>query len=168
MSKLTKKLFLIGLISILLIGLVGCSKPQNETNVDAENVEQQTEIVDDNDDIEEDEDSEDIEEPEEEPEIVEVEEATSSYDKEYKDQNNNASQNVNSNKGYCDMCGDFGTLHPLAGFKLCYSCYTQYNVRCADCGVSLAFTDFAIKAPNGTWYCVTCGSDRGYSYDDEF
>ena len=42
----------------------------------------------------------------------------------------------------------------------------EYNVRCADCGTSLAFTDFAIKAPNGTWYCVFCGEDRGYSYDD--
>lgn len=69
-------------------------------------------------------------------------------------------------KGYCDMCGDYGKMYQLVGYDLCLDCYNEYNVRCADCGTSLAFTDFAIKAPNGTWYCVFCGEDRGYSYDD--
>lgn len=69
-------------------------------------------------------------------------------------------------KGYCDMCGDYGKKYQLVGYDLCLDCYNEYNVRCADCGTSLAFTDFAIKAPNGTWYCVFCGEDRGYSYDD--
>lgn len=80
-------------------------------------------------------------------------------------QNTSSNQNANSNQGYCDMCPNFGTMYNLIGFNLCLSCYNEYNVRCADCGTSLAFTDFAIKAPNGTWYCVFCGENRGYSYD---
>lgn len=80
-------------------------------------------------------------------------------------QNTSSNQNTNSNQGYCDMCPNFGTMYNLIGFNLCLSCYNEYNVRCADCGTSLAFTDFAIKAPNGTWYCVFCGENRGYSYD---
>ena len=80
-------------------------------------------------------------------------------------QNTSSNQNANSNQGYCDMCPNSGTMYNLIGFNLCLSCYNEYNVRCADCGTSLAFTDFAIKAPNGTWYCVFCGENRGYSYD---
>lgn len=67
-------------------------------------------------------------------------------------------------KDYCDECGKLDKLQYLNGEYLCSSCYKEYNVTCADCGTSLAFTDYFIRSSNGTYYCVPCGEARGLSY----